>query len=156
MAKETSDRLILVPVDFSKHSECALLYAADLSRYLDSPLLILHVVHDPGEMPGYYGAAIKKKQLARIEDAAAVMLDEFLQRIAAANPGFKKLKRVESKLVKGLPVTRILEVADKKNAAMIVLGNKGLTGVKHILMGSVSEQVVRLAKVPVTIVKTCI
>jgi len=36
---------------------------------------------------------------------------------------------------------------------MIVIGSKGVTGIKHLLMGSVAERVVQLAPVPVTVVK---
>jgi len=144
---------ILVPVDFSASSESALMHAVELARCLSRPLMVLHVVHDPGSMPGYYSRALKKKQLSRIEDGAADMLDEFLQRVVAEHHELKKLKQLESMLVKGLPSSRILEVADKLNASMIVLGSMGLTGWKHLLIGSVAEQVVHLAKVPVTVVK---
>jgi nucleotide-binding universal stress UspA family protein len=104
-------------------------------------------------MPGYYSRALKKKHLHRIEDGASEMLDDFMQRVVKHHPEFKGLKRVESMLVKGLPTNRILEVAEKRDAGMIVLGSKGLTGIKHILLGSVAERVVHLARVPVTVVK---
>ena len=153
MTDSAHESPILVPVDFSNHSEAALLCAVGLASCYEQPLLVLHVVHDPGDMPGYYGRAIKKKQLQRIEDGAAEMLEEFLERVVKKHPQVAKLKRMDSMLVKGLPTTRILEVADKKGASMIVLGTKGLTGLKHIFMGSVAERVVHLARVPVTVVK---
>ena len=56
-------------------------------------------------------------------------------------------------LVSGLPAPRILEVAETSNVSHIVMGSKGRTGLAHLLIGSKAEQVVRLAKVPVTIVK---
>jgi nucleotide-binding universal stress UspA family protein len=144
---------ILVPVDFSISSEAALIHAVDLARCLSRPLMVLHVVHDPSSMPGYYSRALKKKQLSRIEDGAADMLDEFLQRVVTEHRELKKLAHLESMLVKGLPSSRILEVAEKLGASMIVMGSMGLTGWKHLLIGSVAEQVVHLARVPVTVVK---
>jgi len=57
-------------------------------------------------------------------------------------------------LVKGLPSSRILEVAKKTGASMIVMGSMGLTGWKHLMVGSVAEQVVHLAPMPVTVVKS--
>lgn len=144
---------ILVPVDFSAEAEAALMHAVELARCLGRPLLVLHVVHDPGSMPGYYSRALKKKQLLRIEDGAAEMLDEFVHRVVKQHPEMKHLKQLESMLIKGLPSSRILEIAAKTNAGMIVIGSKGLTGLKHILMGSVAEHVVHLSSIPVTVVK---
>lgn len=154
MADKPEGRPILVPVDFSPHAEAALLFAIDLAKCLGSPLLILHVVHDPGAMPGYYSKALKKKQLTRIEDGASQMLEEFFQRVGKHHPELKELKNVESLLVKGLPSSRIIEVAKKRGAGMIVIGSKGLTGLKHLLVGSVAEQVAHLAPIPVTVVKS--
>lgn len=153
MSDKTESGPILVPVDFSKSAEAALIHAAELSRCMKRPLLVLHVVHDPGSMPGYYTRGLKKKQLLRIEDSAAEMLEEFVQRLVKQHPEMKSLKHLESMLVKGLPSSRILEVAGKTNATMIVIGSKGLTGLKHLLMGSVAQQVTHLARIPVTVVK---
>ena len=53
----------------------------------------------------------------------------------------------------GIPVTRILETANKIGARMIVMGSQGRTGISHVLLGSKAEQVVHLAGIPVMIVK---
>ena len=144
---------ILVPVDFSTHSEAALLKACELAACMKQPLLILHVVHDPGEMPGYYARITKKKQVVRIEDIAQEAFDGFVDSMLKRYPDQKQLKQAQRKLVVGLPVTRILEVAEKEGAGMIVMGSQGRTGLDHILLGSKAEQVVRLSPLPVTIVK---
>ncbi|WP_043756361.1 universal stress protein [Imhoffiella purpurea] len=154
MTDPTDPRPILVPVDFSTHSEAALLCAVELSRCYRRPLLILHVVHDPATMPGYYSRALKKKQLHRIEDGATDMLTEFLRTLGRHHPELKELSDAESLLVKGLPSTRILEIAAQRSVGMIVMGSKGLTGLKHLFLGSVAERVVHRARIPVTIVKS--
>ena len=46
MTEKGKNRPILVPVDFSSHSETALVYAAELAEKLGSDLVILHIVHD--------------------------------------------------------------------------------------------------------------
>jgi len=143
-----------VPVDFSPYSAAALVFAADLAECVRKSLMVLHVVHDPGDEPGYYNRALKKKQLQRIEDAAAEMLEAFLAEVRKRFPDSKPLQQAESVLVKGLPRNRILEVAEQKKAAMIVMGSKGETGLKHMILGSVAERVVQLASIPVTVVKT--
>ena len=145
---------ILVPVDFSPYSVSALVFAADLADCVGKSLMVLHVVHDPGDEPGYYNKALKKKQLRRIEDAAADMLEAFLVKVRKKFPDSKPLQQAESVLVKGLPRNRILEVAEQKKASMIVMGSKGETGLKHMVLGSAAERVVQLATVPVTVVKT--
>jgi nucleotide-binding universal stress UspA family protein len=144
---------ILIPVDFSAHSEAALVLGCKLAHCFDARPLVLHVVHDPGEMPGYYAKTLKKKHLHRIEDGASHMLDEFLQRMAKNNPQGKGVDKLDALLVKGLPVSRILEVAQKHETLMIVMGSKGKTGIKHLLIGSVAERVMQLASVPVTVTK---
>ncbi|MBK1718588.1 universal stress protein [Thiocystis violacea] len=153
--KDSSDvHPILVPVDFSSHSEAALLCALEMARCFGRPLLILHVVHDPGTMPGYYSRALKKKQLHRIEDGAADMLAEFLHGFGKNHPESRNAPLMESLLVKGLPSTRILEVAGQRKASMIVMGSRGLTGLKQLMLGSVAERVVHRARIPVTVVKS--
>ena len=82
MGESTLKKHILVPVDFSSHSEAALLLACKLASCFDAAPLILHVVHDRGDMPGYYAKTLKKKHLARIEDGASDMLADFLTRVA--------------------------------------------------------------------------
>lgn len=117
------------------------------------PIVVLHVAHDPGDMQGYYKRTSKKNQLMRIEDIAREMLDDFIDSMQKKYPKIKPLRSVERLLVIGLPVTRILEVAEKRDAAMVIMGSQGRTGLKHIMLGSKAEQVVRLCPLPVTIVK---
>ena len=152
-AKKIDRQPILVPVDFSSHSKAALLKACELAECTGDPLLVLHVVHDPAEMPGYYGQVTKKKKLLRIQDLARESFDEFMKTTAAENPDVKKLKKAEDMLVLGLPVSRIIEVAKKRNASMVVMGSQGRTGLKHVLLGSTADQVVRMCPVPVLIDK---
>ena len=153
MKAKKGGRPILVPLDFSSHSKAALLKACEMAEYTGEPLLILHVIHDPSDMPGYYGLVTKKKKLLRIEDLARDSFDDFMKGVIADNRDLKVLKDAEHMLVVGLPVTRILEVADKRMVSMVVMGSMGRTGLKHMMLGSKAEQVVRLCPVPVMIVK---
>lgn len=154
MAETRSAQPILVPVDFSSDSEAALRCAAELSTLFKAPLLVVHVVHDPGDAPGYYAVKGHNKHLHKLEDVAAGMFEEFMRTFAEAHPELTAIKTAETSLVTGLPVNRILELADKSGARMIVMGSQGRTGLAHVLLGSKAEQVVRLAHIPVTIVKS--
>ena len=153
MTKKDSSNPILVPVDFSSHSETALLYAAELAGTLGNELVILHVVHDPGDAPGYYSVKGRNKQLHRMEDVAGEMLEEFSHKMQKEHSALAALKHATTMLIVGLPVNRILESAEKVDARMIVMASQGRTGLAHILLGSKAEQIVRLAPLPVMIVK---
>ncbi|MEN8107431.1 MAG: universal stress protein [Pseudomonadota bacterium] len=153
MTAKKTNKPILVPVDFSPYSEAALLCAAELAETLGNKLVVLHVVHDPGEAPGYYSVKGRNKQLRRMEDVAAEMLEEFIRELRKKYPREPALAQATTMLVIGLPVNRILESAEKIHARMIVMGSQGRTGLAHAMLGSKAEQVVRLAPVPVMIVK---
>jgi len=153
MADKDGKKPILVPVDFSGHSLAALLKACELAKYTRQPVIILHVVHDPAEMPGYYNLVTKKKKIAHIDDLAQEAFDLFMQDAIEQNPDIKLLQEAQTMLVVGLPVNRILEMVDITKASMVVMGSQGRTGMKHIMLGSKAEQVVRLCPVPIMIVK---
>jgi len=154
MPDKSKQQTILVPIDFSAFSEAAIVKACELADCMNLSVVVLHVVHDPSEMPGYYAKMTKKKHLVRMEDVAKEMFDEFVQAVLSSHPELNCLADAKTMLVIGLPVGRILEIAESVNAAMIVMGSQGHTGLKHILLGSKAEQVVRLSPVSVTIVKT--
>ncbi|MDA0791896.1 MAG: universal stress protein [Proteobacteria bacterium] len=144
---------ILVPIDFSQCSAHALAYAARLADYMNASMTVLHVVHDPGDAPGYYNVEGKHAHLTRLEDRAHELLDDFMDEVIEQNPGNTVLARAEKILVTGLPVSRILEVAEKLQPEMLVMGSVGRTHLSAFLLGSKAEQVVRLSPYPVTIVK---
>jgi nucleotide-binding universal stress UspA family protein len=93
------------------------------------------------------------KPLQTMEQAAASMLDAFVAQLKAEHPGLAALHAAENKLLSGLPPGRIVEAADLLHARLIVIGSRGMTGLPHLLQGSVSERVVELAKGPVVIIK---
>jgi universal stress protein A len=145
---------ILVPTDFSGQSKKALRVASRLAECTGLPLLVLHVVHEAGDQAGYYRQFHGKEYTARpLWELAEDMLTDFLDGVAQTVPDFARLGDVRTKLVMGLPANRICEVIDQEQAALAVMGSHGRTGLAHLMMGSVAEQVVRNARVPVTIVK---
>ena len=150
---EQTPRPVLVAIDFSASSEQTLLWAAEAARAHEVPLLVLHVVHDPSSHPGYYRSRKKRKKfLDRIGEVAEGMMEEFVENMLEQHPDLSK-DSVKTRLVAGLPVTRILEVAKLSKAQLIVMGSHGRTGLPHLLLGSNAEKVARLASIPVTIVK---
>lgn len=152
--KKAAGKIILVPVDFSEHSAAALEHAAKLAEILPAALIALHVVHDPGEMPGYYSQLIKDMRFDRIQDVAAKAFAEFMSKVVESVPEQPLLKDASQLMVIGLPVTRILEVVEELKPFMVVMGSQGRTGLEHLIMGSKAAQLIQLCPVPVTIVKS--
>ncbi len=155
MAKKRDQNILLVPVDFSSFSEEALVFASGLAKKLTARLLVLHVIHDPAEAPGFYARQWKKKKyLQTMEEAAEEMMQEFLKKMRQTYPDQTPIKKATPLLVVGIPVKRIVEIAEKKQAGMIIIGSHGRTGLSNLLLGSKAGQVVQLSPIPVTVVKT--
>jgi nucleotide-binding universal stress UspA family protein len=155
MAKKADKDVLLVAVDFSPYSEQALFFAGQLAEKLKAQLLVLHVIHDPAEAPGFYAQKGKKKKfLKSMEEAAEEMMEEFLLKMRQAYPDLVPIKKAKPLLVVGTPVTRIVEVAEKNQVDMIIIGSHGRTGLANLLVGSKVQRVIQLSPVPVTVVKT--
>jgi hypothetical protein len=107
--RNSSGGIILVPVDFSDHSAAALLQASEYAHAMKATLVVLHVVHDPGEMPGYYAKLIKKKRATRIQDMAAEAFDQFMDEIIEANEDLASLQDAGRLMVTGLPPRHRIE-----------------------------------------------
>ena len=143
---------VLVAVDFSRDSKVALVWACRYANLAGAALTVLHVVHDPGEAPGYYRLS-EEDALRPMEDVAREMLEEFLEKARKEYPDVAAVSQIDTKLVRGIPATRILEAAQSLAASLIVMGSRGRTGLPHLLLGSKAERVVQLSPIPVTIVK---
>ena len=143
---------IVVAVDFSTDSRAALNWACEVADWMQSSVLVLHVVHDSSVAPDYYKID-DKDWLAPLEEAAESRMQKFVEEMQKTDSGFKSLGSLETRLIVGRPVPNILEVAEDVDARLIVMGSQGLTGLAHLLIGSKAEQVVRMSKIPVTIVK---
>jgi len=143
---------VLAAVDFSSGAEDAFEWAIDLARAIGSPLLVVHVAHDPLEEPGSY--VLPDAASLPIEEAANEMLDEFVRAQREKHPALDQLCGFSSKVVVGLPVTRILEFAQSEGAQVIVMGAKGRTALADKLLGSKVQRVAHLSPIPVVVVKS--
>ena len=157
MAKREKKKkdVLLVATDFTSYSEEALIFAGDLADRLDADLLVLHVIHDPAEAPGFYVQKQKKKKYLRsMEEAAEEMMAAFLEKIKNANPDKTAIKEAKSLLVVGTPISRIIEIAEKRQVHMIIVGSQGRTGLSHAFIGSKAERLVRFSPIPVIVIKS--
>ena len=152
-AETERDQPILVAIDFSDDSRAALLWACEYADCVGAQLILLHVIHDPASNPGFYQSE-SPGQMLPMKDVAESMMNDFLADTTKKQPHLEALKTADTHLVKGLPPGRIVEVADLLKAKLIVIGNRGMTGLDHMLLGSVAERVVELAPGPVVVVKS--
>ncbi|MBT4159873.1 MAG: universal stress protein [Gammaproteobacteria bacterium] len=148
------EKIILASVDFSDSSFAALQEASKFCDLMDARLVVLHVVHDPGEMPGYYAKLMKKKRVALIHEIAASVFDEFMEKALESFPDSPSLAKALRLMVIGLPVARVIEVVSLVDPEMLVIGSKGRTGIQQLLLGSKAAQLVQMCPVSITIVKS--
>ena len=137
---------ILCPVDFSEESKVALEQVARLTDGGPATVQLLHVV-EPIIYPVEYG--IGRVPGVDLESTISEKAAEKLDELAALLPNTEASTRVEF----GTPWRRICEIADEDSFDLIVLATHGLTGLEHLLIGSVAERVVGRAPCPVLTVK---
>ncbi len=138
---------ILVPVDFSDHSARALEYAVDLAKEFGSSVHLLHCyqINVGGLSP--YGIVIPESLDRDVREAASRQLDEWAERVRTAGI------EVEVTVTPIFPSEAIANLAERIHVDLIVMGTRGLSGVKHVLLGSVAERTLRHAPCSVLTVK---
>ena len=134
----SSPKRILVPVDFSDHSQFLIDHACGLAEQTKSELHVLHVqpMHKATESNGVdaRGALEQLGSLVRPADELEL----------------QTTKRV----LQGLPHRAIVDYAQDQNVELIVMGTHGRRGLSHFALGSVAERVLRSAPCPVQVVRT--
>jgi len=151
--KEANSRgPVLVAVDFAPDSEAAVVWGAIHAACIKVPLVILHVIHDPAEAPGFYR---KEEQdwSKPMADIAEQMMADFMTTMRSKHSELEPLTDAKTVLVSGLPPSRIIEIGKLEDAQLIVVGSRGNTGLPHVLLGSVAERVAQTSAVPVIIIK---
>ncbi|MBF0447289.1 MAG: universal stress protein [Magnetococcales bacterium] len=148
---------ILIPLDFSPDSRLAVNEGLALANRLGAQVTLLHVIHDSLEDPGFYldGKKLKKQKkiFQQIDDAAVEKLNEFVEKDGIDKQAKELGVTLDLRCRRGIPVTQIVRLAEKKEYGLIVMGSSGRTGLSHILLGSVAERVVERSTVPVMVVK---
>lgn len=134
---------ILIVTDFSDGSKEAYNEAVQLARQLKATLLLAHVLEPIGEPVDF--------TLAKPPGYLELKLEQALDRIA--HPAREEGLLVETHLFKGDPAAEIIKAAEDLRCDLIVMGTHGRTGVTRLLMGSVTERVLRASPVPIVAVR---
>ena len=139
-------RRILVPVDFSVHSRKAVTYAQAFARQCGARLVFLHVIqinYAYGEFGAIDFTALEREMRGGADQELANLVKE------SHAAGLE----AESMVREGSPAKAIAEAASQVGADLLVISTHGYTGLKHVLMGSIAEHVVRYAPCPVLVVR---
>lgn len=142
---------ILCPVDFSDLSDLALKYAAAGARAFSATLVVFHAQRftlPPYFTPGQI-AELTRQHRAE-QDRAKQFLRLHVRKILGPQANDLPIK---FDLADAHPVDAVLDAAKRHRAELIIMGTHGRGGAKRIWLGSVVENVVRQAGVPVFIVR---
>ena len=138
---------IMVPVDFSRCSLEGLRYAIQFAQKFVAKITVLHVLDLGYSRPMDIHATTDLTRFAR---AALKDMQEQMRK------SMKLVKfgsvRFDTAFVIGTPVERISDFALAKDADLIITSTHGLTGFKHVLIGSIAEQLLRQSRVPILVV----
>jgi nucleotide-binding universal stress UspA family protein len=138
---------ILVPIDFSDCSKKALQYAVPFAKLFGAAITLLHVVHVSYVGGPEFGALDFPLAEADLRKSAEKQLAELAAREVRQQAAAETLVRT------GQEVMEIVDAAKKLESDLIIISTHGRTGLKHVFMGSVAENVVRLAPCPVLVVR---
>lgn len=145
---------VLCPVDMTREGSGAAVEAANLARQLGAELLLVHVMGEPtlalGE-PMLVPGEMTSFALPELNEAYR---DELARRLEQVGDELRTSGLpVSTMLLRGAPHEAIVDTADREHVAMIVMGTHGRSGLSHFFLGSVTERVIRTAKVPVMTLK---
>jgi nucleotide-binding universal stress UspA family protein len=141
---------ILAPIDFSEHSRGVVIPARELGSVYHASVDFLHVVPEPN-FPVFYELSAGSEvyaNLTQLREKAAEALGELVRETPGADVA------IDCHVRYGEPASEILRFAEERESDLIVIATHGLTGLSHLLLGSVAEKVLRQATCPVLVVRT--
>ena len=144
---------ILVPIDGSEAADDALDFALELADKLAAKMVLLSVVHHVTTPLGMTGTPVPGDIIQNyskgLMDSHAKVLTKAVEKAQSLKPNLD----ISPKIMEGRPSETIVQVAEEEKFDLIVMGSRGLSGIKKIFLGSVSNEVVNHSTCPVLIVK---
>ena len=142
---------ILYPTDFSEVSKSALNYLKQLKKSGSEEVLVLHVIDKKALQFSYLYFFDESSADGNVEQKLKVDAERELNEIEGKlkDWGFK----VSSSVKLGIPIKEILNAEQNNDISIIVIGSHGKSNVAEMLLGSVSENIIRKCKKPILIVK---
>ncbi len=134
---------VLLAHDFSQPAGAALAAALEVAQAFGAEVHVVHVLPRRLELLSPYELKLPEPLIREFQQEAHRKLEPILAELRAAG------LRGESHLREGDPARRIADEAERLGADLIVMGTRGHTGLKHLLLGSVAERTHRIAPCPV-------
>ena len=151
---------ILVPLDGSEHSSRALDIAVQVARKFGSTVMLIHVysitagtimMPEPTTLSPPGVPVVSSVEISKMTETAKKVgqriLEDGEQKAKAENVPIEKI------LEEGHVVQEIIRVAKEKNCDLIVIGARGVSHIRELLLGSVTDGVIHHASCPVLVVK---
>ncbi len=142
---------ILVPTDFSEHSDIALKQSLDIARQNKAKLYLLHVIHQSmHQCAADY--CFSDEMVREMESGMMSAAQQNLEKQLAKFPESREVEVITA-IRRGFPSDEILKEQQEKNIDLIVIAPLGRSGIERFLIGSVTKNVVKEAKCPVLVAK---
>lgn len=140
---------VLVPVDFSDSSRAALRYAKAFAARFEAPVELVHVLGDAGPYPDFYSESglVPVEEMVVLAKQAETHLRRFDDEVGGT-PATQYYVRT------GAPHREITALTEENDGGLIVMATHGLTGLKHALLGSVTERTLRRVACPLLSIRS--
>ncbi len=140
---------VLLPTDFSDVAEKALACVKQLKDAGTKEVVVLHVIKkDSINVIAQYSSIRNFREVENEVEGGA------RKKIARIEKELKEIGfQVKTRIETGFPVNEILRAESEENVSVIVMGSHGISNIKEILLGSVSETVIRKAQKPLLVIK---
>lgn len=135
--------VIVFPTDFSEASLAALPWAKRMAEQMQADIHAIYVVEEPHIYATLDMGPVPIPSVDELTRSADKRMSNF------SSSHLKSLGNVTTSVLVGRPAEEVVRYAKEKNAALIIMTTHGYSGVKHVLLGSTTEAVLRHASCPV-------
>lgn len=142
---------ILVPTDFSEHSDKALKQAIDIAVQYGAKVFVLHVMNEQITQC-VYDYCLDAAEVKRAEDQLIAIARQNLEKQIAKFPRAKEVE-LTAEVRKGMPAEEILKEEQEKGIDLIVIASLGQSGISKYLVGGIARNVLKGSKCPVLLTK---
>lgn len=143
-----SKNVIVVPTDFSELSRAALPWARRMAEQMQADIHVVYVVEEPHIYATLDMGPVPIPSVEELSRSAEKRMANF------ASAHLKGLGSVTTKVLVGRPAEEVVRYARETSASLVIMTTHGYSGVKHVLLGSTTEAVLRHSACPVLSIRS--